>query len=134
MELTQQDYDARVQRAHAGIATDDDLRLIKLYEREGFEQTDKSLTPADVQNPPKDAGPADADTAGQPARSDEVAPGGAQTDKPGSKGGNADDGQGKPSGAEIRDEAGDSGTDVTSGFPTGRSTAARGKGRAADKS
>lgn len=36
MELTQQDYEERKGRQLADEASDDDRRLIKLYEREGF--------------------------------------------------------------------------------------------------
>lgn len=36
MELTQQDYEERKGRAEAGTATDDDLRLVKHYERQGY--------------------------------------------------------------------------------------------------
>lgn len=36
MELTQHDYDERVARVAAGTGTDDDLRLIKHYEANGF--------------------------------------------------------------------------------------------------
>ncbi len=39
MELTQADYDERKQRQNDGIASDEDRRLIKLYESQGFEQS-----------------------------------------------------------------------------------------------
>jgi hypothetical protein len=39
MKLTQADYDERKQRQNDGLADDDDRRLIKMYEAEGFEQS-----------------------------------------------------------------------------------------------
>ena len=36
MEMTQQDFEARKQRVDAGVGTDEDARLVKLYEREGY--------------------------------------------------------------------------------------------------
>jgi hypothetical protein len=36
MEMTQQDYTERAARIDDGTATDDDRRLVELYEREGF--------------------------------------------------------------------------------------------------
>jgi len=36
MELTQGDYEERKARTLADSGTDDDVRLVKLYEREGF--------------------------------------------------------------------------------------------------
>ncbi len=36
MELTQQDYEERKSRIDAGTASDDDRRLVKHYERQGF--------------------------------------------------------------------------------------------------
>jgi hypothetical protein len=36
MKMTQQDYEARAKRIDDGTATDDDRRLVELYEREGF--------------------------------------------------------------------------------------------------
>jgi hypothetical protein len=37
MELTQKDFNERVARKRKGEATDEDLRLIKLYVSEGYE-------------------------------------------------------------------------------------------------
>ncbi len=42
MDLTQKDYDERVNRRAAGQATDEDLRLIKHYEDEGFSTREDS--------------------------------------------------------------------------------------------
>lgn len=36
MELTQKDYNERKARLDAGTGDDEDARLVKLYEREGF--------------------------------------------------------------------------------------------------
>jgi hypothetical protein len=36
MKMTQSDYAERAQRIDDGTATDDDRRLVELYEREGF--------------------------------------------------------------------------------------------------
>ena len=36
MKMTQSDYAERAQRIDDGTATDDDQRLVELYEREGF--------------------------------------------------------------------------------------------------
>lgn len=36
MEMTQQDYEARKQRVEAGVGTDEDARLVKQYERDGY--------------------------------------------------------------------------------------------------
>lgn len=42
MELTQSDYDERVARQAAGNGTDEDLRLIKHYEDQGFSTREDS--------------------------------------------------------------------------------------------
>lgn len=39
MKLTQADYDERKQRQNDGIASDEDRRLIKMYEAEGYRQS-----------------------------------------------------------------------------------------------
>jgi hypothetical protein len=36
MDMSQQDYDARKQRIEGGTATDEDRRLVKQYEKEGY--------------------------------------------------------------------------------------------------
>jgi hypothetical protein len=36
MKMTAQDYETRAKRIDDGTATDDDRRLVELYEREGF--------------------------------------------------------------------------------------------------
>jgi hypothetical protein len=36
MEMTQDDYNSRAARIDDGTATDDDRRLVELYEREGY--------------------------------------------------------------------------------------------------
>lgn len=46
MELTQSDYDERKARVADGTADDEDRRLVKHYEREGFEPSGD--TPADA--------------------------------------------------------------------------------------
>ena len=42
MELTQKDYEERINRRAAGQQTDEDLRLIKQYEANGFSTDDTS--------------------------------------------------------------------------------------------
>lgn len=42
MELTQADYEERINRRAAGQQTDEDLRLIKHYEANGFSTRDDS--------------------------------------------------------------------------------------------
>lgn len=42
VEMTQQDYDERKTRVAAGNGTDEDLRLVKLYESQGFSVDDNS--------------------------------------------------------------------------------------------
>lgn len=42
MELTQKDYEERINRRAAGQQTDEDLRLIKQYEANGFSTDDDS--------------------------------------------------------------------------------------------
>lgn len=45
MQMTQKDYDERKARVNDGVATDEDLRLVKQYEAEGFrEQGDPGST------------------------------------------------------------------------------------------
>lgn len=55
MELTQGDYEERKARTLAGQGTDDDTRLVKLYEREGFEcrgsSTEKSSSSTESNEP-----------------------------------------------------------------------------------
>lgn len=46
MELTQQDYEQRYARIRDGEGTDEDRRLVKHYERQGFTHTDASEMPA----------------------------------------------------------------------------------------
>lgn len=52
MDLTQKDYDERKKRLNEGGDNDEDRRLVKLYESEGFEPSkgvpDNSGTPAAV--------------------------------------------------------------------------------------
>jgi len=43
MEMTQQDYQERAARIDDGTATDDDRRLVELYEREGFARDGETL-------------------------------------------------------------------------------------------
>lgn len=40
MKLTQDDYDERATRIDEGRGSDDDRRLVALYESEGFQRTD----------------------------------------------------------------------------------------------
>ena len=40
MEMTQHDLDARAQRVDAGVGTDEDARLIKQYQRDGWSVSD----------------------------------------------------------------------------------------------
>lgn len=42
MKMTQQDYDDRKARADKGEGSDEDTRLVKLYEREGYTATPAS--------------------------------------------------------------------------------------------
>jgi hypothetical protein len=92
MELTQRDYDERKARVEQGIGDDDDRRLVKQYESEGFEAS-------------KSTGGADGNPAGS---------------VPGRNADGSDDGTGKPTGSEIRAQAGDTGSDVVGGVPVGR--------------
>jgi hypothetical protein len=48
MKLTQEDYDERKDRALAGQATDEDNRLVKLYEAEGYEYSGPVEEPESV--------------------------------------------------------------------------------------
>lgn len=43
MELTQQDYEERINRRAAGQSDDEDLRLIKHYEEQGYSTRDDSV-------------------------------------------------------------------------------------------
>jgi hypothetical protein len=58
MQLTQQDYDARKARVEDGTGDDEDARLVKHYEAEGYEwrgnssQTSADSTPNSVDSTP----------------------------------------------------------------------------------
>ena len=56
MNMTQHDFNERLARERKGEATDDDRRLIALYEREGFEPD------ADVPTGPEQPGAGDVNT------------------------------------------------------------------------
>lgn len=56
MQMTQKDYDERKARVNEGVATDEDLRLVKQYEAEGFRE----------QGDPGSTKQADKSTAGKP--------------------------------------------------------------------
>ncbi len=43
MKMTQQDYAERAARIDDGTATDDDRRLVELYEREGFSRDGEAV-------------------------------------------------------------------------------------------
>lgn len=47
MELTQQDFEQRMDRRDAGQASDEDARLIEHYEREGFIREPKATDTSD---------------------------------------------------------------------------------------
>ncbi|MET0916714.1 MAG: hypothetical protein ABWY81_11010 [Jiangellaceae bacterium] len=57
MELTQKDYDDRMARQAAGQATDEDLRLIKHYEEQGFSTREDSVGKQAVVDEPVAAEP-----------------------------------------------------------------------------
>jgi hypothetical protein len=49
MEMTAQDYAERAKRIDDGTASDDDRRLVELYEREGFVRDgEEAVAPAAV--------------------------------------------------------------------------------------
>ena len=56
MNMTQHDYNERLARERNGEASDDDRRLIALYEREGFEPD------ADIPTGPEQPGADDVNT------------------------------------------------------------------------
>lgn len=77
MEMTQQDYDDRKTRVAAGNGTDEDLRLVKLYESEGFSSDETSAGKRQEagaeQHTPAPAGH-DADATARPVQDGDVKP------------------------------------------------------------
>jgi fructose-specific phosphotransferase system component IIB len=51
MKLTLEDFAERVARFDAGVATDEDLRLIKHYKRQGFSVSEEVAVSSGVDNP-----------------------------------------------------------------------------------
>ena len=77
VQLTQQDYDERKQRVEDGTGDDEDRRLVKHYESEGFEWRGNSSQPSDETTQRKpDASemnhPSTAPTTGNPSKTSEA--------------------------------------------------------------
>jgi len=53
MELTQEDYEERKSRVETGMGDDDDARLVKLYEREGFTWDGRAMETSSGSTPSK---------------------------------------------------------------------------------
>lgn len=98
MQLTQQDYDARKQRVEDGTGDDEDARLVKHYESEGFEwrgkssKTSSEATPSSGAQTPSDR-QSTAPTTGNPSNLSET--GGDSTARP-------TDGAGQKAGSSTR--------------------------------
>lgn len=74
--MTQKDYDDRKNRYAAGNATDEDLRLIKQYEREGYEwggskSAGSPATTTTSNEPAPSAGRSTVPTTDTPSKKDE---------------------------------------------------------------
>ncbi|HJV15622.1 MAG TPA: hypothetical protein VJ625_17180 [Propionibacteriaceae bacterium] len=59
MELTQEDYEARKQRVNDAVASDEDRRLVKEYERQGFVEARLAEEPERREKPAQQLVPAD---------------------------------------------------------------------------